>query len=411
MKNYLLMILFLLPSLSFPAEPANSTIAFHGVKLSDLARIVYGDLLKLSYTFDSEIIHSELDVSINWLDLSNPNIRNLTDDIFKKNGFSLLQIGKVLHITKPEKPHEEFLIYSVKFRATSYLSDILAKVIGLQPLGARVISAGGSFAKATPVGQKEVVGSANSMVDKTSPDMLAYSCIPAQCSKILNLLSQIDTAEPQIILRAAIYEVGLSHSDGSALQVAGQLLNPSNSDSASFAAGNVLTGNAAFKLSVAGFDAALQLLDQDARFNSISRPMVRVKTGGTAKFSVGQNVPILGAVSYSNTGQPIQSVEYKQSGTIFTVTPDVRQDVIDLNVTQEISSFVATTTGVNNSPTMLQRSATSQLSIRSGEVVVFAGLEDQREDSADSSLFGFKIGKKSSRSKSEVLVFIEAQRI
>lgn len=122
-------------------------------------------------------------------------------------------------------------------------------------------------------------------------------------------------------------------------------------------------------------------------------------------------MPVLGSVSQDRNGNPVQSVEYRQSGTIFTVQPDIHGQVVDLNVTQELSSFSATSTGVNNSPTLMQRTANSTLSLKDGEVVVFAGLEQTKDDLVSASLFGFSLSKKASNSRSEILLFIEAQRI
>ena len=155
----------------------------------------------------------------------------------------------------------------------------------------------------------------------------------------------------------------------------------------------------------------LAVLDQDSRFKVVSRPQLRVRTGAQAKFSVGQQVPVLGAISYDKNGNSLQSVDYRQSGTIFTVRPDIRDEVVDLDISQELSSFVTTTTGVNNSPTLLQRTASSQLSIKPGEVVVFAGLEESRDEKAGSNFFGFSLGSRENNSSSEVLLFIEAQAI
>ena len=53
----------------------------------------------------------------------------------------------------------------------------------------------------------------------------------------------------------------------------------------------------------------------------------------------------------------------------------------------------------------VQRMASSKLSIKPGEVVVFAGLEEQRDDSADSRFFGWSVGDKSNVSSTEVLLF------
>ena len=108
---------------------------------------------------------------------------------------------------------------------------------------------------------------------------------------------------------------------------------------------------------------------------------------------------------------PGNRMQYRTGRPPVSVRPDIRLDVIDLDITQELSSFVATTTGVNNSPTLLQRTASSQLSIKPGEVVVFAGLEESRDEKAGSNFFGFSLGSRENNSSSEVLLFIEAQPI
>lgn len=173
----------------------------------------------------------------------------------------------------------------------------------------------------------------------------------------------------------------------------------------------VWTIAATLNVAVGGLDVLLSLLDQDSRFKTISRPMVRVRSGAQARFSVGQDVPVLGQATLDKNGNPVQAVEYKQSGVILTVTPDIRESVVDLDISQELSSFVATTTGVNGSPTLLKRTVNSKLSIKPGEVVIFAGLNEKKTDETESRFFGFSLGNKINQGDSEILVFVEAQRI
>jgi len=401
-RFFIILILFCLCS----APARGATISLYEVKLIDLARVVYGDLLHRSYIFDSEFSRSSQVVSVNWKNLSNQKIELFTEDIFKENGFTLQEKDKVLRIRKSEKIDENILVYTPRYRSARHLSDILEKVADAHQLGSRGMSASPEFQSAISK-QPEAKGSASSQFDKSASDQLAYECMPDKCKRLRSLLAQLDTPEAQVMLRAAIYEVGTTRGEGSAVQIAASLLRGGLKASM----GMVLTGSNQLILKDRNFDAVLSVLDQDGRFKSISRPMLRVKTGGVARFSVGQQVPVLGSVSQNQNGNSIQSVEYRQSGTIFNVQPDVRLDVVDLNITQELSNFVATTTGVNNSPTLLQRTASSQLSIKPGEVVVFAGLEEQRDDQADSNLFGFSLGQNKSSTTSEVLLFIEAQRI
>lgn len=398
-KKYLLILLFCLPSISFSAPVS---VNLHEVKLIDLARVVYGDLLHRSYTFDSAFTHSADDVSVNWEKLSAKQIESMTGELFAARGFELQQVGKVLHIRKTEKADSDILVYVPRFRSARYLSDVLKKVADANQLGSRGLPASGQFQQV-----QGGEGTASAQVDKSAPDQLAYECSPVQCARYRSLLVQLDTVEAQVVLRAAIYEVGTTKGQGSAIQIAASLFNGGLKASAR----SVIAGAPSIHLAGTNLDAVFSALDSDSRFKVVSRPMLRVKTGGNAKFSVGQQVPVLGAVTMDNNGNAVQSVEYRQSGTIFTVSPDVRADLVDLSITQELSSFVATTTGVNNSPTMLQRTASSQLTVKDGEVVVFAGLEEAKEDQTQNSFWGWSLGKKSTDMTSEVLVFIEAQRI
>lgn len=89
----------------------------------------------------------------------------------------------------------------------------------------------------------------------------------------------------------------------------------------------------------------------------------------------------------------------------------IRENIVDLDISQELSSFVATTNGVNGSPTLLKRTVNSKLSIKSGEVVIFAGLNEKKTDENESRFFGFSLGHRNNSGDSEILVFVEAQRI
>jgi len=50
-------------------------------------------------------------------------------------------------------------------------------------------------------------------------------------------------------------------------------------------------------------------------------------------FSDGQDVPVLGALSFpQGAGQAVQSAEYRSSGVIFDIRPTVRDVIIELNI-------------------------------------------------------------------------------
>lgn len=404
---FLLVLLALsLLLLSSPCYPATVSISLHPVKLSELARVVYGDLLKNSFVLQSEFLLDQNEVSVNWQNLSSSKVDQLTRDLIRAKGFEIVQTDKVLTVRKSATSDDDLLVYKVVNRSSKYLADMISKVVNVQQLGSRGIPApSGSTPPAA-----EVAGSASSNFDRSALDQLIYSCRPAECVRLRSLLVQLDTKEPNVILRAVIYEVATNHNDGSAISLAVGLFRGNKIMEAS--AGSSLAGAASLHINAGGLDAVITALDSDSRFKSLSRPSLRVKTGATAKFSVGSQTPILGAISYDKNGAAVQSVEYRPSGTIFTVTPDIRGDAIDLQVNQELSSFAVTTSGVNNSPTLLQRTASSTLTVHDSEVIIFAGLEETKDDEAKNKIFGFiPLSKKSSNSKSEILLFIEAQRL
>ena len=52
--------------------------------------------------------------------------------------------------------------------------------------------------------------------------------------------------------------------------------------------------------------------------------------------------------------------------------------VVDLTVGQQLSNFVTTQTGVNNSPTLTKREVRTSLSVADGDIVIIGGLAENR---------------------------------
>ncbi|MGF6899462.1 type II secretion system protein GspD [Paraburkholderia sp. GAS348] len=147
----------------------------------------------------------------------------------------------------------------------------------------------------------------------------------------------------------------------------------------------------------------------------LTSPNLRVRSGDTASLNVGESVPVIGSVSYPNsTVAPVQSVQYQDAGVIFQVQPTVKRDTIDLHLVEEISSFVNTTTGVNNSPTKNTRKVESSFSVADGDVLLIGGLtqdQDTRVSSGLSFLPRWMAGHTASTNKTEILLFLQVQKI
>lgn len=141
---------------------------------------------------------------------------------------------------------------------------------------------------------------------------------------------------------------------------------------------------------------------------------LRVKSGEQARLTVDTETPILGAAQVDRNGNPVQSVEYRPSGVILDLRPDIREDVADLKVTQQISNFIPTTNGVNNSPTLIKRELMTSVGVKSDDVLVLGGLdEDKRSDDRKGIpwLPAWLGSSGKTQSKTEVLLILQATRI
>ncbi|WP_330996582.1 hypothetical protein [Burkholderia pseudomultivorans] len=147
----------------------------------------------------------------------------------------------------------------------------------------------------------------------------------------------------------------------------------------------------------------------------MSDPHVRVVSGERVRLNVGAQVPTLGSISYQGqSGTPVQSVEYQDAGLIFDVQPVVLGDAIQVRLSEQLSSFVATTTGVNNSPTKNTREMSTVVNMKDGEVIVLGGLVQDQDTSSRNSigwLPRFLDGKSGSKGRTEVLLVLQVSKV
>lgn len=390
--------------------PIKTSLRLDEVSVYEFVKLAYGEILKRPFVLTDAAIRSDKRVTVSLDDLPAAALSTSITKLLDGHGFLVSDHAGVQWVdVKPfvrEDDADEIVIYRPRFRSARYLLDIV------QPLtGAKALTSAATQRHAEPVElpkkDQPVPAATPAMTDKAEVDQIALRVAFKQVDRLRQLFVDLDTPTGEVLLKAAVFEVGTTQQDGTALQLALSLSGLQAGIGAS------LSGDASLRLTMGGLDGVLSALDRDSRFKSISRPQVRVKNGAKARFSVGQDVPILGAQQLDRNGNPIQSVDYKPSGIILTALPEIRRDVIELDLHQELSNFVATNTGVNNSPTLIKRSVDTRLTLQPGEVVVLAGLQDDKQDQQDRRVpfFGWPLSAQSQQQKTEVLVFIEAVKI
>lgn len=402
-------------SFSLSCAHASDKVTFNlrDVRLVDLATVLFVEDGKQSYVFDSEFLNEQKAVSFHLSEVTRSTARQVFESVLLDHGYAVRKVSGVVYIVKHDseaaKLHaaesaKEMFFYRPLYRSVAYLNSIISPMFSQS-----FRSAIGPGAATSPVGQQQA-GFQPAILSNgdATKDVFLFVGSPAEVSRVRQMVAELDRQAPEVLIKALVYEVGHSSDVSSALKLALQVGRFSLSAGAA-----ISSAGASIKIGGGGLDMIAAALDADSRFRSKSRPHVRVTSGNEARFEVGSEVPVLGNVNQDNNGNSFQSVEYRNSGVILTVTPTVLDGVVDLKLNQEMSNFAPTTNGVNASPTLFKRAVQSRLSIRPGEVVAVAGLEDDQSTKQENHLpfFRFPLGSSAADKKSELLVFIEAVRL
>lgn len=441
MRVVLLSLFMFLP---FRASAAES-LFFDGAPITEIARVVYGELFRMPYVFSSGALAHEAWASLDLRELPKNKIVESVDRLMRSSGLTVNKSGGVVWIEKSRLDQmddgKEPMIYKPKHRPIPQIVALLSPLFPAVRFSGGLPVAGGVGAStgvpAPPASAPASAGSNNGGIldgalppppKATQPDakanfgatprasgsgvvvpdlMAIYGSI-ADLEKVAKLLPQVDVPTPEILVKAVVFEVSNDSTEKNAVSLAASVLNVKMN-----LPGAAVEGlSAVFKSS--DFSAVVSALSTDSRFKVISSPSARVRSGSSAALTVGSDVPVLGQATMDKNGNPVQSVEYKSSGVILNVSPVAYDEVVQLQLDQQISNFVPTTSGVNNSPTLIKRQIKTNLGLKSDDVVVMGGLEsdkDQSDSSGLSFLPDWLKSKGKTKSQSQILLMVQAQRV
>lgn len=428
------------------------SLVFDKIGIVELAKVAYGEMGKQPVVFTSEAVKAQEVVTLTLRNMDRARAMEQVAELLKGAGYSVENKAGVVWIDKVSPLQDGEFFYRPKYRAVLYLLDMLAPLFksgtftvqhsNLQQPSFYSPFSGppAAFPSQTPFAPSGLQASptmiSQTMIsqptaqyapgyapgyDNTSPygiptaqdkepDAFIFKGSVADRDRLQRLLAQIDTATPEVLVKAVVFEVSTDGNDQSAISLAAQLL----SGRLGINLGNMATGDFSAVFKGTNFQAVINALSTDRRFKAVSSPQLRVQSGSTAQLTVGSETPVLGAVNYDNVGKSIQSVEYKSSGVILNLKPEIREDTANLHISQQISNFIQTTTGVNNSPTLIKRELQTTVGVRSEEVLVLGGLDQNtstKEHAGISFLPSWLGSNSDAHSKTEVLLILQATRI
>jgi type II secretory pathway component GspD/PulD (secretin) len=406
MKKYLIALAVLWASIVSAAE---TSFNFSQIAVAQAVTLIYSEVLKSDYVIDPDVLTDARLVSFRY-SKADGQVRPFAILFLKSLGYAVENRSGVDYISKTKSvellvPDEEVKVYRPRYRDASYLSRILGPLFK----GRFTVSKAVTAQINAGVTQNVPSTSAAGQIEQEA-DVLLFSGSAKEISTLDKLLPQVDISKGEIAVKAVIYEVSSTKAEGSAFQA---LLNVLSSKVAVTVNTGVSELGSSIKLSVGGFDALLTAVSTDSRFKLLSQPRLRVRSGELAKIVVGQDVPILGAVTYQQGGNAVQSVQYQSAGTILSITPTVHDNTIDMKVSQQLSNFVATTTGVNGSPTLIKRSLDTSITALSGEVIVLGGLTESKTTNTRSgfSFLPWSLAKQDDDQTVDVLVILQLEKV
>lgn len=386
-----------------------SAFDLQGVSVAEVVQLIYANAIKTPYMLAPDVLADNRPLSFRWSS-GYGSLEIFLLQFLDSLGYKVERRGRVDFVMKAGEGErlESVYIYRPRFRSVSYLSELVSPMLK------------GNFSVNRQVGAEHPVGegaqgkatSTNALgVIKRDSDTLIYRGTSEEIESLKSLLSQLDIAGGEVMVRALVYEVGVNQKEGSAFSLITSLFD-----------GNLKVGvntgvsQASDYLSFKNLtiDFVANILSSDSRFKVVSSPSLRIRSGEEGRFNVGQDVPILGSISYPREGAPVQSVEYRSSGVIFNVRPQVYEQKINLDLDQQISNFVRTETGVDSSPTLTKREISTSVSLLDDEIIVLGGLAETKDGQGRtgfSFLPDFLRARTSDSQRSELVVVLQVSRI
>ncbi len=243
--------------------------------------------------------------------------------------------------------------------------------------GAPPMTQGPGGAGAGAAGQ---FGAGRLIVDPTGNRIL-FTGTATDYAQLYTLLQALDTPAPQVVIEVIIAEVTLDDDTRLGVELFGSAERGDG----------VWTGGTRGGLGIGADGANFTFIGPDLRadinafasnnkVNILSRPRLVTRSGGQARFQVGTDVPIITsqrATDVQNnpgTTDILQSVQYRQTGVILEIEPVVYGDRVDITISQEISEVGDPPNSAIASPTILNRSLTTQINLGDGWTGVLGGL-------------------------------------
>ncbi len=227
------------------------------------------------------------------------------------------------------------------------------------------------------------------IADKNT-NAIIIKALPIDYHSIRAIIETLDATPQQVLIEAIVAEVTLTDAlqhgveyffrhKGSEDKGGKLSLNPENiiENTTDF-----LPSGTKFFTFNRDIDAIVNLVASETELEVLSSPHLLVRDEQTASIQVGSSEPIRTGTTQSSAGATLEQIQYRDIGTILTVTPRIGENqMVTLDIKQEVSSIVpATEDPLIDSPAFSQRVTETSLVIKSGHPIFLGGIIDIKND-------------------------------
>ncbi len=307
------------------------------------------------------------------------------------------QWARTLDAEQQQQLEDAVFTYQVLHTQAEEMTETLNGILGISTGGGERLS---NLADEGGDGEARRSGSRSGriVVDKNR-NMLLFRGSGKEWGELLAVIKELDRPVPSVLIELLIAEVTLSDEERSGVE---WMFRSTLGDGRSLSGGTLGRlglQDKAFSLtldSAGQTRAMLNFFYDDKRVMIRSRPRLLVKSGETATLEAGNEIPVVVQQSDSDTQlggstNVLQQVSYRKTGVILEIEPIVQANgLVDLSISQELSEArPADATSLAGTPTILNRSISTSLTLRDGGSLVMGGLISNTGSTGQAGIPGF----------------------
>lgn len=226
---------------------------------------------------------------------------------------------------------------------------------------------------------------------------LVVMATPRDYGMVEETIKKLDTVPLQVLLEASIIEVTLTDDLNYGIEWFFKNRVDSNKQGQGLldlgAAGiGPLAPSFSYTIidSASNVRLALNALAEESTLNVLSSPTLMVLDNQTARINVGDEIPVPARQSVSNIdpdAPTVNEIQFRKTGVTLTVTPRVNESgLVTMEINQQVSNAVQTTSSSLDAPTIQQREIESVVAINSGQTIVLGGLIQDTQNNIESGI-------------------------